>query len=273
MAADIQGLKPAAYHEAKDWLLATPRDELPSAVDELVHGDGDPLSSAMQKTTLEHAGTTEPPAERDEFEGFTAVSGSLVLDLGAPIRPTEVTAESPVSTLVRIVETDKAVKDAPYLLPLSRPSGPSVVVLTIPSSRTKPKGYIEALDALREFVSASLPNGTVALSPGRDEELAAALEQHQSPSPQGDKPPLALPSVKQLGDAQLQAAKKLILPIAVALLCSVPGLGEDLEEDEEVDKIVIADSLHKLVALWPDGNPPRAALKRVNEFLMSERRR
>ena len=34
-------------------------------------------------------------------------------------------------------------------------------------------------------------------------------------------------------------------------------------------KADIADRLHSLVARWPDGNPPRAALKRVNEYLMS----
>jgi tRNA A64-2'-O-ribosylphosphate transferase len=38
----------------------------------------------------------------------------------------------------------------------------------------------------------------------------------------------------------------------------------------EVTKAEIADVLHGLVSLWPDGNPPRAALKRVNQYLMSE---
>lgn len=227
----------------------------------------------MQRTTLQDTDADDSAVEGGEFEGFTAVTGSLALDLGSPIRPSDEQAERPVTTVVRVVETDRVVKDAPYVLPLAGPSGPSMAVLAIPSSRTKPKGYIEALDALREYVAASLPNGTILLSPGRDEELTAALEQHQSPAPEVSKSPVPLARVEHLGDAQLQAAKKLILPIAVALLCSVPGLGEDLEEDEEVDKIVIADSLHKLVALWPDGNPPRAALKRVNEFLMSERRR
>jgi hypothetical protein len=44
------------------------------------------------------------------------------------------------------------------------------------------------------------------------------------------------------------------------------------DEDELVDKALIASQLHSLVSLWPDGNPPRAALRRVNESLMSIQR-
>ncbi|RXK39878.1 hypothetical protein M231_02812 [Tremella mesenterica] len=45
--------------------------------------------------------------------------------------------------------------------------------------------------------------------------------------------------------------------------------GEMKKDEVMVDKSSIADKLYKLVSLWPDGNPPRAALKRVNEILMS----
>lgn len=267
--AEQQGLKPAAYHEAKSWLLATPRDELPNAVDELV-GDSS-LTSAMRDTTLEDR---EKQGGGDEFAGATPVSAGLVLDLGPPIRPSEaeVDVDKPVAVVVRLVQVDRLDKDGQYVLPLSTSCGPPIVVLAIPSSRSRPKGYIEGLEALRDLVASRAQEGTILLSPGSEEELEAALRQRGAPEGEGVSA-TNVESATSLSAANLQAAKKLILPIAVALLCSIPSLGEDLEEDEEVDKVVIADSLHKLVALWPDGNPPRAALKRVNEFLMSERRR
>lgn len=233
---------------------------------------GDSLISALRDTTLEDRESDGPPPQ-DEFAGSTAVSPALALDLGPPIRPAEVKAGRAVGAVVRIVEVDRPVKDASYILPLVTPSGPPAVVLVVPSSRSRPKGYIEALDALREYVLVQHQEGTILLSPGHEDELETALKQHQSPPPDGSIQMTKIEDARHLSTAQLQAAKKLILPIAVALLCAVPALGEELEEDEELDKIVVADALHKLVALWPDGNPPRAALKRVNEFLMSEHRR
>ncbi len=217
----------------------------------------------MKKTTLEDRG-----GSTGAFAGATAVSSGLVLDLGPPIRPGEEEASYPITAVVRIVEIEKPLKDSPYVLRLAT-SGSPTIVAAIPSSRAKGKEFLLALDELRAHVAPAAEEGTVLLSPGREEELEAALEQLNTPD---SSPVVTLSSADDLPSASLTSAKKLILPVAVALLCSIPELGEELDEDEEVDKIVIADALHKLVALWPDGNPPRAALKRVNEFLMSERR-
>ncbi|CAK9781158.1 initiator tRNA phosphoribosyl transferase [Cutaneotrichosporon oleaginosum] len=258
-----RGLKPAMYHAAKSWLLATPRDELPDAVDELI--DEHDLSAGMKKTTLEDGSD----GAGGGFAGATAVSSGLLLDLGPPIRSGE-KAAYPVTAVVRIVEIAKPLKDAPFVLPLAT-SGAPTVVAAIPSSRAKGKEFLLALDELRAHVAPAAEEGAVLLSPGREEELAAALDQYNTGP--DSRPVVTLSSAEHLATADLTSAKKLILPIAVSLLCSIPELGEELEEDEEVDKIVIADALHKLVALWPDGNPPRTALKRVNEFLMSQRHR
>ncbi|BEJ16370.1 hypothetical protein CspHIS471_0509750 [Cutaneotrichosporon sp. HIS471] len=259
-----RGLKPAMYHSEKSWLLATPRDELPDAVDELVGEKG--LAAAMRGTTLDD----QRGGSADDFAGATAVSPGLVLDLGSPIRPGKDEVGKPVTLVVRIIEIEKPLKNAPHVLPLPT-SGYTTVVAAIPSSRSKGKAFLLALDELRAHVTRTAEAGTVLLSPGREEELDAALKQHHAP--QTDPPAVVtLSSAEHLLAGNLTSAKKLILPIAVSLLCSVPALGEELDDDEEVDKIVIADTLHKLVALWPDGNPPRAALKRVNEFLMSKRR-
>ncbi|KAL7421287.1 tRNA A64-2'-O-ribosylphosphate transferase [Cryptotrichosporon argae] len=61
-----------------------------------------------------------------------------------------------------------------------------------------------------------------------------------------------------------------VLALALALICAVPGLDEDPVARHT--KATIAERLQKLVSLWPEGNPPRAALKRINEFLMSPAR-
>lgn len=66
--------------------------------------------------------------------------------------------------------------------------------------------------------------------------------------------------------------RKALIPIALVLLLSNPDLLDDPSrglDTENISKKDIGDMLHQLVALWPDGNPPRAALKRVNEYLMS----
>ncbi|GMK55216.1 hypothetical protein CspeluHIS016_0202720 [Cutaneotrichosporon spelunceum] len=259
-----RGLKPAMYHSEKSWLLATARDELPTAVDELVGEKG--LVAAMQGTTLEDGSS----GGADDFCRATAVSSGLVVDLGQTVRLGEEEACRPISTVIRVVEIEKALKDAPYVLPLPT-SGYTTVVAAIPPSRAKGKEFLLALDELRVYVAGKAEAGTVLLSPGCEEELDAALKHHRAP-PSDTSPAVTLSSAERLPAANLTSAKKLILPIVVSLLCSVSALGEGLDEDEDVDKIVIADTLHKLVSLWPDGNPPRAALKRVNEFLMSERR-
>jgi len=82
----------------------------------------------------------------------------------------------------------------------------------------------------------------------------------------------------QLSPAELVDARKAIIPLALVLLCALPELASanstsSADIPGPMTKAEIADELHKLVALWPDGNPPRAALRRVNEYLMSEGRR
>lgn len=61
--------------------------------------------------------------------------------------------------------------------------------------------------------------------------------------------------------------KKTIIPLALVLILSIPDLSG--ESVGNVGKAEIADVLNRIVCLWPDGNPPRAALRRVNEYLMS----
>lgn len=191
----------------------------------------------------------------------TPVSEGMVLDLGEPISKNPGPSVRREGLVVRIIELDKPRKDSRYVVPASTSGGP-VVIVGIPSSRARAKDYLDALDDLVNYIETQWEdNSVLCISPGHINEYESALAQIRSDTPT----PLAL---TRNTAQQYQAARKVILPIAVALLCTVPELGG---ETDMVDKSTAADTLHKMVALWPDGNPPRAALKRVNEFLMSSR--
>lgn len=130
------------------------------------------------------------------------------------------------------------------------------------------------------------------LEEGSRSDLDTAISVHLDP---------ASPSVslnETIGDQGREEVcsvegRKSILPLALCLMSAVPALhatsrkvgsaenGDEKEQDgkpeeEEqgegettLSKSVNASTLHTLIALWPDGNPARASLKRVNEYLLS----
>lgn len=196
----------------------------------------------------------------DLWKAATPVSSTLLLGLGKPLQPEDTPVPSTAGLTVRVVELDKPRKDVPTVIPVN----PSLVVFGIPSSRGRAKDYVGALDDLSGYVETHLPKDTaLLLSPGKVDEYDAAIKLLA-----GEDNPSQDIHLSQPTGPQVQASRKTILPVAVALFCKIPQLGG---ETVNVDKITTADALHQMVALWPDGNPPRASLKRVNEFLMSER--
>lgn len=113
----------------------------------------------------------------------------------------------------------------------------------VPNPRVDGKAYNAFLT---EFIRQAKPMRSVIIRPISRSALDAARR--------GKQISLAV------HPTELVPARKVVIPILVALVCSMR---------ENADKGVIADELHRLVSLWPDGNPPRAALKRVNDVLMS----
>lgn len=102
------------------------------------------------------------------------------------------------------------------------------------------------------------------LAPGADADVDAATRPPVPGQARGELPPV-VPTEERMVEY-----RKAIIPLAVVLLLSIPDLAGDFkDEGKNVDKAEIADVLHRVVGLWPDGNPPRAALRRVNEYLMS----
>ncbi|TXT09006.1 hypothetical protein VHUM_02480 [Vanrija humicola] len=269
-----RGLKPALYHEHKASLLSTPRDELPGLVDDLVE-DGAGITAALEGV---HLGESESSASSLEalWEEATAISSTLLGDLGAPIRPSQLYLKSSVTqrVTVRVVDIPKPSSSTSFVheWPTAASDQP-VIIFSLPSARTHPKEYGKALGQLVECLKAKFPaigdKTALLISPGRPQELESVIQ--FSTIPEGQQPECTpnWPSSSHLAKTDLQAAQKSLLPLLVALTCSFPGLSLDSADDQDVDKGVIAAHLHSLVALWPEGNPPRAALKRVNEFLMS----
>jgi tRNA A64-2'-O-ribosylphosphate transferase len=163
-------------------------------------------------------------------------------------------------------------------------------IFACPSARAEPKAFGMALDELVDYldgVMAPHPMGRYVLALGADSDLeserksgltvvtsdsaaAAAGKEDVNDSTTREQPP-ALPSVNPTAERMLEYRKTLI-PLALVLLLSNPDLlgkaGHGIDT-QNISKKDISDMLHQLVSLWPDGNPPRAALKRVNEYLMS----
>ncbi|WOO81207.1 tRNA A64-2'-O-ribosylphosphate transferase [Vanrija pseudolonga] len=267
-----RGLKPALYHEHKADLLSTPRDELPGLVDDLVE-EGTGITAALEKVHLADSESTTSSLETLWTEA-TVVSPTLLVDLGPTIRSPQSSVLSSVTqrVTVRVVDIAKPSSSTSYVHACEATSDGPVIVFSLPSARTHPKEYGKALGQLVEHLQSKFPalgdKAALLISPGQQSELDTAV-QFSTIGEQQKSEPSTWPSSLHLSKPDLQASQKSLLPLLVALTCSFPKLGHDAVDDPDVDKGVIAARLHSLVALWPEGNPPRAALKRVNEFLMS----
>jgi tRNA A64-2'-O-ribosylphosphate transferase len=228
------------FHANRAELLAADRDDLPGLVEEFWNDD-----DICNRWKI-----------GEELVGVPGPSSKLALSIGQPISSSPWNQPPKIHT-IRIVVLDKPKKGKS---PISRSSSTSI--FTCPSPRSHPGAYTISLESLVNHVEDLLDEkASIILRPGNSGHLEAA-EDSDMEDP-GDVP---------LSPSEAIEARQTIIPLALVLLLSIPDLGGELELGKGlVDKGVIADMLHQLVALWPDGNPPRAALKRVNEYLMSKR--
>ncbi|WVW84199.1 hypothetical protein I302_106229 [Kwoniella bestiolae CBS 10118] len=267
-----RGLTPRLFHSHKTELLQAERDDLPSLVDEIV------LSNSMSKLPSPSTSTSGENAI-----GIPSSSSRVALDIGSPIMPSATpwlySNSDARYIVIRVVEYEKYPRDIPRLLNLKKGE---VWVLAVANSKTEGKAYESSLKELVEFVRSA--DRAVVLVHGSSNDVESGIMiRQQSPrdgtSSSGDQgrevtlDALPEPSVE---------GRKLILPLALALICSIENLddkqpeqreSEDASQERTMSKTDIATKLHGLVSLWPDGNPPRASLKRINEFLMSGDRR
>lgn len=254
-----KGLKPLLFHQHKKDLLSVERDDLPSLVDRLVKS-ADPVAGI--NTSL-----MDCDLSSSVLAGVPTPNSLMALDIGPP--STKAPWSLSPSEVLRVVPVDKYPKNTPFLLGVH----PSERVLAVPSAKTDGKFYATALRELVDHVrTVSIEQSKpIVLRPGKAVDVRkaiASVNNAQSIDPA---------AIKITSPSFLVDARKVILPLALVILCALPGISESsthaLPAESNLSKDHVADRLHRLVALWPDGNPPRVALKRVNEFLMSESRK
>ncbi|OXH37291.1 tRNA '-O-ribosylphosphate transferase [Cryptococcus neoformans] len=254
-----RGLKPLLFHQHKKVLLSVERDDLPSLVDRLVRS-ADPVAGISTSLVNCDLSVSAPT-------GVPSPNSLMALDIGSP--STEASWSLSPSEVLRVVPVDKYPKNTPFLLGVH----PSERVLAVPSAKTDGKFYATALRELVDYVrKVSIEQSKpIVLRPGKAVDVQKAIaigDNAQSIDPA---------AIKITSPSSSVDARKVILPLALVILCALPGISESsthaLPAEGNLSKDLVADRLHRLVALWPDGNPPRVALKRVNEFLMSELRK
>ncbi|WVF71160.1 hypothetical protein IAT40_005958 [Kwoniella sp. CBS 6097] len=291
-----RGLTPPVFHANKSTILAKERDDLPSYVDDLV------LAAKTSTLALASRQTNDDPiATSSRLVGIPDPESRIALDIGEPISPQQVWVHSDSDAMggpveLRVVEMDKYPKETPYLLRCKSSSKhQNTFVLATPSAKVRGKEYDMALRELVNFVRSV--EGPLVIRPGSRKDMEGALALCSSVIDQAQQGTTS--SANDIGVegeviTPTPSDRKLILPLALVIMCLLPKIGETQSTDESsasdiaagtekgiakadkginIDKAYVADRLHQLVALWPDGNPPRAALKRVNEFLMGDGRR
>ena len=192
--------------------------------------------------------------------GVPGPSSRLGLDIGQPISPVQSWLAEPSSTLtIYIVGIEKAqlYPDIIY----SHSSIPDTIVFALPSPKIDSWAYKDALRRLVTTIRPLLETSTrILLKPGSTNHIDLIIksaDKDDSLSPTFEGLPRLVDQVRN---------RKTIIPIALLLLCSFSL--DDAVQAEALTKGGISNVLLSLVALWPESNPPRAALKRVNEVLL-----
>ncbi|ORX35640.1 tRNA A64-2'-O-ribosylphosphate transferase [Kockovaella imperatae] len=247
-----RGLTPKLFHEHRNTLLKTPRDELCGVVEELVMGKL--VASTVDINLCESSRSSM-------ILGYPAPDSRLALDLGLPLCNSQ--WESPMTEAITIyvVQVDRLPKEIATVASLDSSGHNRLVILSNP--RGDGKRYLESMSAALEAIQGLLEWQPVIIAPGHqthiDVAVAFAGDQRHADSSQSTWTP-----VKD----EWISSRKVILPLIVALACRL----DQRKTDEVINKDTIASHVQRLVTLWPDSNPPRAALKRVNEVLMSDPR-
>jgi tRNA A64-2'-O-ribosylphosphate transferase len=238
-----RGLKVGVWWREHDLFLNTDKEDLLAVIAEVVE--------KHQRVMSDEGGEATQGASVE----FVSVSNRLVLDLGKTIIPAGSNAITP-GCVWRVLQVDKAPRDCQIIARLTPDADvPAQFLLFLPNPRSDGKGYLKALQYVMAFLERS-PQVPLLLQPGTEADIGMVNGACRN----GDDPPKPL-AHPPLGPSHLSEIRKVILPLALVILCS--------DENVKVDKAVIARQLHRLVALWPDGNPPRVSLKRVNEYFMS----
>ncbi len=268
-----EGLAPAIFHANKEDLLAEPPEDLPDFVDTLVR------QSKKVDVNGSFATLRLSDCESSIYTSVPGPSSRLALDIGPSItsngEPWRYRDSSSASGMhfIRVVMVEKPAKDLPYILS-SGQGRRDEAVMALPDPKTDPKPYFHAIGTLVDYVERLLAQqgeSGIILRPGRRIDVDSAIRIYRADLSAQIAEPLRDDSF--LSPHELVDARKVIIPLALVLLCAIPelaSLDSTTSSSPAMTKADIASQLYGLVALWPNGNPPRAALKRVNEYLMRE---
>jgi tRNA A64-2'-O-ribosylphosphate transferase len=247
-------LTPAVFWKEREILLSLDRDELDEGLEAAktrstsLEVDLEKLNLGSRSPTLEHVVGAPRPACR------------LGLDIGPPISPVQTwKADNATIMTIYIVGISKA-QAFPNIV-YSHPSLPCAIVFALPSPKIDSWAYKDALGKLLAAVRPLIDQSTYILLKAGTTEHIDLITKAQG---KNDSLRPALEALPAPADAV--GSRKMVIPIALLLLCAFPL---DTEVDvEALTKGSISNVLLSLVALWPESNPPRAALKRVNEVLL-----
>ena len=243
------------FLKEREVLLSLDRDELDEGLEAAItrstslEADLEKLNLESQASILEQAVGAPQPTSR------------LGLDIGTPISPVQ-TWGADRSTVLTIfivgVSKAQAFSDIVYL----NPSLPRTVIFALPSPKIDSWAYKGALTklltAIRPFIDQST---NILLKAGTTEHIDLIAKSQK----QDDSLPQTIGSLPAPVDTV--GSRKTVIPIALLLLCAF-RLDESIAAEAGLTKGIISNGLLSLVGLWPDSNPPRAALKRVNEVLI-----
>ena len=259
------------YWRERETLLKLDRDVLEEGLETAKSRSGGLAAG------LENLGLEEGHGQKDHRLSVTNGSSQLVgaprptsrlgLDIGLPTSPVDAWDAGPSSkvTTVYVVGIPKA-QAYPETI-YTHPSHPLQLVVALPSPKIDSWAYKDALAILAKAIRQDLdPSTAILLRPGTTHHLDQVISTNEK---NADSLPQRLQVLAPPEDTV--SSRKTIIPIALLLLCAF-SLDGQLADDDELTKGMISAVLLSLVGLWPDSNPPRAALKRVNEVLLSRER-
>lgn len=242
-----------------DELLRMDRSDLEAGV-QAIKEDTASLETGVKGLQLGEG--MDQPTRKKALTGVPTSTSNLAVDLGEPVvSVSDWSATTSGRTLdIWVVEVKKAqtYPETVYTHP-KRHEEIRHIGLALPSPKGDSWAYKAALVKLLTLLETT-DDCNLIVRPATSDHLDLLM------NPPKDDFESTLESLSVHQDEV--SNRKTIIPILLLLLCSFPHLCEAAGADGKLDKGRISGVLLSLVALWPDGNPPRAALKRVNEILL-----
>lgn len=244
------------FWKEKELLLGLDRDESDEGL-ETAKTRSTSLEADLGKLNLESQ--TGPNVE--QVVGVPEPTSRLGLDIGPPISPAQAwSADMSTGLTIYIVSVPKAQAFSDIVHTHS--SLPRIIVFALPSPKIDSWAYKDALTKLLAAVRPRIDQSISILFRAGTTEHIDLITKSQEKDDSLSQTLASLPA-----PVDVIGSRKLVIPIALLLLCDFP-LDESIATEADLTKGSISNVLLSLVALWPDSNPPRAALKRVNEVLL-----